>query len=72
MATIRWTPGQMHLADALTKNSQVVSRLLDATLKSGLHSHQEFSYTTAAATTVKKQSRDVLARTQLSDSLGEA
>lgn len=45
MDTIRWTPGQTHLADALTKDNQTISKLLNAVLESGTHSHPTESYT---------------------------
>lgn len=45
MATMRWTPGQSHLADALTKDNQVIARQLINVLSEGIHQHPESSYT---------------------------
>lgn len=45
MTTIRWTPGQSHLADALTKDNQEIAKLLDGVMESGIHSHPDSSYT---------------------------
>lgn len=71
MATIRWIPSWSLLADALTKDNKVVSRLLDDILKSGLYNHSETLYTSASTTTIEKRSGDVPARTQASDSLAD-
>lgn len=70
-ATIRWTPGSINLADALTKDNQVVSKLYDNLLKTGLHIHPECSFTSAAHTTAWKSWSGVLAMTRLPESLVE-
>lgn len=44
MAIVRWTPGQSHLADALTKDNSNIAELLDKMLTGGTHSHPELSY----------------------------
>lgn len=48
LATIRWTPGNRHLADALTKNNPVIAKILAEALQTGRHKHPDASYTIQA------------------------
>lgn len=43
MATIRWTPGQSHLADALTKVNPEIVKVVDIVMTSGTHNHTDSS-----------------------------
>lgn len=44
MATIRWTPRQLHLADDLTKGNLDIAISLDKVLTSASHDHHSASY----------------------------
>lgn len=44
MSIIRWTPGQSHLADALSKDSQEIAVLLNIFLTTDQHSRPESLY----------------------------
>lgn len=44
LATIRWTPGTAHMADALTKDNPVIAAKLEEALASGRDRHDPLSY----------------------------
>lgn len=48
MATVRWVPGPMHLADAFTKHSPAIATKLEQVLQIGLHRHDPLSFVTTS------------------------
>lgn len=48
MSTIRWTPRQSRLADALFMNNQEIANILDDVMESGVHRHPD-SFSTATS-----------------------